>query len=203
MANNPNIPDNEKPKLLDLKPAKPVKRGIFGSALQSFVVDEGKKIWENVVKPGAKGVALEFFRAWLYRDSSNYQSGPMPGARVDYRGTSNRSINNRTITISGSAYPPQPAPAPYSSGYSDYNSMSWETFSDAQNALFVMQDIIKREGVIRISRFYEDVCRVRGYGEYTDEYYGWTSTAGVVPTYSDIRKRWYLTLPRPMPIDRM
>lgn len=200
MANNQK-PDNEKPVPIVTTPVKVVKRSALASGIRSFLADEAGKIWKEAIVPEMKSVVMQFMNAILY-GSSNYSAVV---GRTDYRSASVRQarpIENRII-YSNRSTPQQPQQNAYNvvtAVGSDYNAISFASFADAQRVLEELRDVIARDGVVRVSKFYEK-CGIACY--YNEEYFGWTNLDGVTPTHSYLNDGWFLRLPKAMPIDRI
>ena len=185
--------DNSKEKTLS-KPATPKKKTFWDQVkpdINSDFTDIAVYLVKDVLKPAMKDTLYAFFNNFLnaviYGDRYS-QRNPGPKNSYDsprYVNYADRYNNNRYSQSSRSSV-------------YDYTELEYDSRYDAEVVLYKIKDILERQRFVSVGDLFE-ASEVRPTS--ADYDYGWTSLAGVEPRPSRNGK-FYLTLSRPMPIER-
>lgn len=141
----------------------------------------------DVVIPAIKNLILDVITdsANMIFGGSSRRKSNLPASKVSYGSFFNSSRSDRRA--SDRSIKPR---------YS-YDTVSFETRSDAMEVLTVLEDALDRYGQVTVADFYDAVGIT---GEYTDHDYGWInlSSADIDRT----RDGFVIRLPKALPIDK-
>lgn len=169
------------------------KKSGFSKFADAFVEGDGQSIWTHVtqeiiipsIKKAIYQTAADGMSMLLFGNTSQTGSrlSNNPGSKISYERYYDDRRDDRPYRSR--------ARTPY-----DYDDITFDTKSDAEEVLDAMRDIIDRYRIVSVADYYELS------GERTvpnDNKYGWTSLTNAYP--DRIGDRWFIRLPRPFPID--
>lgn len=137
----------------------------------------------DVVIPGVKKAIQETINAVLWGEGSR-SSGSTPAAKINYGSyyNNNNNTGNRPNIRTRDTY--------------GFENISFDNRGDAEQVLDCMADLIQRYEIVSVADMY-DLCGVTC--DYTDYKYGWTDLRGADVLRN--RDKFFIKLPKPMPID--
>lgn len=183
--------DISKEKTLN-NPATPKKKTFweqvkpdFNSDLTSIAV----YLVKDVLQPALRDTTYAFF--------NNFLNAIIYGDRYSQKNPGPKNYDSPRYVNYADRYNMKYSQQPRQSVY-DYTELEYASRYDAEVVLYRIKDILERQHFVTVGDLFER-SEVRPTS--ADYDYGWTTLVGVEPRPSRNGK-FYLTLPKPMPIER-
>lgn len=167
--------------------SKVVKKRSFSRKIADALMSEDyrlifRSIYDNIISPAIKKIAVEAFRAFVYRGKT---SGGGYDEYTDYGsfhdGSSSRGSESRTRPSVG--------------------EIQFRSRESAERVLDIMRGKLRKDGLILVADYYKIAGQTP---EHTYYNYGWTNlNSSYIYHYSVKGERvWGIHLPEPMYVDR-
>lgn len=186
------IPDNDGGAEQHAEPpieSQIMQKKSISKKIASFLMSEDynaifKNIYQSIIEPAIKKLAVDAFRAFVYRGSSK------GGGYDEY--TDYQSYHDGGSSVRGSEMRPR----------QDFGEISFRSRESAERVLDIMRNKLRKDKLVYVADYY----RISGQTpQHTYYNYGWTNlNSAYIYHYSVKGERlWAIHLPEPMYVDRI